>query len=143
MKLHAEVDVPADGLADRGEARDEVVDAGRLAHQVVVVLEEQDFQRGVSVVVDARAEPPRRPPRCVPSLDARPHRANRAARAPAEQLPDRNLEVLALEIPQRLVERADRPVTAMPRKLRAPVEGEPVVLEVEGIPTTEVRSERA
>ena len=105
MQLDPEIDVPADGLADRREASDEVVDPCRLAHPVVLMLEEQDLQRGVAVILD-------RAPRGLDDLLERPgvddpHRAHRTARAAAEQLPHGHLEALALEIPERLVDRAE------------------------------------
>ena len=55
VQLDPEVDLPAHRFPDRGEARHEVLDPGRLAHQVVLVLEEQDLEGAVALVVDGAA----------------------------------------------------------------------------------------
>ena len=141
MELDAEVDLPADGLADRGEARDEVVDAGGLTHQVVLFLEQEDLQRRVALVADRTAG---RLDDLIGGthLEHDLHRANLAPCAPPEQLPNRNLEMLSLEIPERLVERTDRAGDRHAAEAERSVQREPVMLEVEGIAATEIGLER-
>ena len=62
---------------------------GGLAHQVVVVLEEQDLQRACSPRRSTARRAASTTCSVVAGLDD-PHRANRAPGASAEQLPDRN-----------------------------------------------------
>ena len=118
MELHPEVDVPADGLADRGEARNEVVDAGGLTHQVVLVLEQEDLQRRVALVVDRSAG----------SLDYLIggahlehdlHGADRAPRSPPRSCQTGTSKCFPLRSQSAWSSALIAPVIAMPRKLSA------------------------
>jgi len=60
-----------------------------------------------------------RRPGCVHLVDRagveHPHRADTATDAPTEQPPDRLVEHLALDVPQRLIAPLTAPLTAIPR----------------------------
>ena len=108
VELDAEVDLPADRLADRGEARHEVVDAGRAWRmQMVVVLEEQDLQRRIALDFYGSACRRRRPARS--SRCRRPAwRELLAWRSPPSSCHTGTPKCFALQVPERLVDGAER-----------------------------------
>ena len=117
MELDAEIDVPAHGLPDRGKAGDEIIDPGRLAEPVMFILEEQDLEGGVALVVDGAARG------VYDNLGGSPvdhsHRPHRGSGPAAEELPDGDTETLALQIPERLIDRADRSCDCHPAEARS------------------------
>src|SRR5207302_11478610 len=64
--------------------------------------------------------------------------AHLVAAAAAEQLPDRRLQPLALEVPERDVDRADRAADDVPAERGHPVEVLPVVLDAHRVLADEV-----
>ena len=75
-------------------------------------------------------------------VDEHLHGANRPACPAAQELPDGHLEVLGLEIPQRLVHRADGPGDGHAPEAEGAVGAVPVVLHVEGLRTHEGSADR-
>ena len=131
VQLDAEIDVPADGLADGGEALDEITDPLGLAHAVVVFLEEQDLQGRVALVLHRGARR-RHDLLQRPGVD-HPHGPDSPAGPPAQELPHRNLEMLATQVPQGLVDGADGARDRHPAETQGPVERQPVVLDVDRV----------
>jgi hypothetical protein len=98
VQFDCDVDVGPEGGAQRERPVAQIRDPAGGRHLVVVVLEQQHLHRRVAACRCRR-------PGCVHLVD----------RAGVEQPPDRLVERLALDVPQRLIAPLTAPLTAIPR----------------------------
>jgi hypothetical protein len=112
VQFDCDVDVGPEGGAQGERPVAQIRDPAGGRHLVVVVLEQQHLHRRVAACRCRR-------PGCVHLVDRagveHPHRADTATDAPTEQPPDRLVEHLALDVPQRLIAPLTAPLTAIPR----------------------------
>jgi hypothetical protein len=106
---------------------------------VVLVLEQQDLQGRVAVVLDRG---PGRLDHLVGGAGVdHAHGPDGPAHPAAQQLPHRHPEPLTPEVPQRLVHRGERPGHGHAAEAVGPVQGEPVVLDVQRVLAPQVAGE--